>query len=170
MTHGSAASVPETSRHAPPVYDGSMRYGVQQDHAIPVNRGSATRNADWPLVVLASSSGLTGLWLALHYPLGPWAMTTAFAAGCLVFWRYPASWLVVVPALLPLIGFAPWTGWITFEEIDLLILAVATGGYARHSVSRARLSGSVVARTATLRGTGTLAASIVVVFAVSVVV
>ena len=147
-----------------------MRYGVQQDHAIPVNRGSAARNAVWPLVVLASSSGLTGLWLAWHYPLGPWAMTTAFAAACFVFWRYPASWLVVVPALLPLIGFAPWTGWITFEEIDLLILAVATGGYARHSVSRARLDSSVVARTPNPRGTGALAASIVALFAISVAV
>jgi len=158
------------SRRPPPVYDVSMRYGVQQDHAIPVNRGSATWNADWSLVVLASSSGSAGLWLALHYPLWPWAISAAFAAGCLVFWRYPASWLVVVPALLPLIGFAPWTGWITFEELDLLILAVATGGYARHSVARARLDSNASSRSARVRGTGTLAASIIVLFAISVVV
>ena len=44
---------------------------------------------------------------------------------------FPLSWLVMVPSLLPVIGLAPWNGWITFEEFDLLILAVATGGYGR---------------------------------------
>lgn len=43
----------------------------------------------------------------------------------------PDWWLLALPALLPVIGLAPWTGWITFEEQDIFILAVATGGYAR---------------------------------------
>ena len=53
----------------------------------------------------------------------------------------PNACLVMVPALLPLIGLAPWTGWITFEEFDLLVLAVAAGGYGRrawHGTSQAR--------------------------------
>lgn len=37
----------------------------------------------------------------------------------------------MVPALLPLIGLAPWTGWITFEEFDLLVLTLAIVGYGR---------------------------------------
>ena len=37
----------------------------------------------------------------------------------------------IIPAILPVSGFAPWTGWISFEELDLLVLATATGGYAR---------------------------------------
>ncbi len=33
--------------------------------------------------------------------------------------------------LLPLLGLMPWTGWMTVEEFDLAVLAVAAGGYAR---------------------------------------
>jgi hypothetical protein len=74
---------------------------------------------------------LTGVLLAWYYPLGQvWAMAgfltaTVAAAGS------SRAWLVFVPALLPVIGLAPWTGWITFEEFDLLVLAVAAGGYGR---------------------------------------
>lgn len=42
----------------------------------------------------------------------------------------PQLWLVI-PALLPVVGLAPWTGWITFEEWDLLVLAAACGGHVR---------------------------------------
>src|SRR5206468_5178350 len=35
------------------------------------------------------------------------------------------------PALLPVLGFATWTGWIAFEEFDLLALGTAAGGYFR---------------------------------------
>ena len=69
--------------------------------------------------------------LAANYPLNPIAMTfLVLACGVTIFMR-PDWWLVGLPALLPVIGLAPWTGWITFEELDILILAVATGGYAR---------------------------------------
>jgi hypothetical protein len=54
----------------------------------------------------------------------------ALACWVSIFMR-PNWWLVVLPALLPVIGLAPWTGWITLEELDILILAVAAGGYAR---------------------------------------
>ena len=75
-----------------------------------------------------------GGFLATHYPVTPvvpMAATLVFAAACAVFFRWPDLWLLAVPGLLPLIGFAPWTGWITFEELDLLVLAAAAGGYAR---------------------------------------
>ena len=71
------------------------------------------------------------MWLAWHYPLG----STAAVAGVLVlgaamFWQ-PWLWLVLVPGLLPLIGWAPWSGWITFEELDILVLTASAVGYAR---------------------------------------
>lgn len=72
-----------------------------------------------------------GLFLALHYPLLPPLMVGVFAAGAVLFFIFPRVWLVAVPALLPLIGLAPWTGWIGTEELDLLVLAVAAGSYAR---------------------------------------
>ena len=71
-----------------------------------------------------------GAALAAHHPLLPLAALAAFTLWCIaVAWR-PGIWLFVVPALLPLLNFAPWTGWVAFEEFDLLLLGVAAGGYA----------------------------------------
>jgi hypothetical protein len=69
--------------------------------------------------------------LAWHYPpSGSLALVVALGFSALTC-AYPYAWAYFLPALLPLIGWAPWTGWFTFEELDLLVLAVATGGYAR---------------------------------------
>src|SRR5262249_55025303 len=43
----------------------------------------------------------------------------------------PAWWLLLVPALLPVLDFAPLTGWFFLEDLDLLLLATCAGGYAR---------------------------------------
>lgn len=58
-------------------------------------------------------------------------MTVAALVSMGAFSARPDLWLLLLPALLPVIGFAPWSGWITFEELDILTLAAATGGYAR---------------------------------------
>lgn len=67
--------------------------------------------------------------LALYYPLSQgWALVGIGVAAWLAT-RSPLAWMVMLPALVPLMGFAPWTGWITFEEVDMLVLALACGGY-----------------------------------------
>jgi hypothetical protein len=38
---------------------------------------------------------------------------------------------MAVPALLPVLDFAPWTGWFFLDELDLLLLATSAIGYAR---------------------------------------
>jgi hypothetical protein len=45
-------------------------------------------------------------------------------------WR-PGLWLFVVPALLPLLNFSTWTGWLVFEEFDILLLGALVGAYGR---------------------------------------
>lgn len=68
-----------------------------------------------------------------HYPASPlWLSGGLLAYGALLWWR-PHSWLFVVPALLPVLDFAPYTGNIYFGEIDLLLLATAAVGYLRTS-------------------------------------
>ncbi|MFX1680081.1 hypothetical protein PV762_12665 [Mitsuaria sp. CC2] len=86
-----------------------------------------------PAALASLATGLAcavlGLWLMRHYPVEPIAATalwTAIAVAGFFGWRVLP---LLVPALVPVIGFAPWTGWITFEELDLLVLAVAAGGY-----------------------------------------
>lgn len=95
---------------------------------MPVAR-PAWAAAAWAML-LAVGSATTGLALAWHYPIAPAWMCLLFAATAVASTCWPRAWLIGVPALLPVIGFAPWTGWISFEELDLLVLAVAAGGHA----------------------------------------
>ena len=54
-------------------------------------------------------------------------------------WR-PSAWLLLVPACLPWLNFSPWTGWLIFEEFDLLLLGALAGGYARMAYSPQTIS------------------------------
>jgi hypothetical protein len=83
----------------------------------------------WLALVLALICLLAGLGLALHYPLLPGLSAALYL--CLAGLGFAAwqSLPLLAPALLPLIGLAPWSGWITFEEGDLLMLALAAGAY-----------------------------------------
>lgn len=58
------------------------------------------------------------------------ALVLVCLATCLVAWQ-PRLWLWLVPACLPWLNFSPWTGWLVFEEFDILLLGVLAGGYAR---------------------------------------
>lgn len=82
-------------------------------------------------VLTALVAFVLGGFLAWHYPLGQFAALSLFLAATSLAFLRPAWFLLIIPALLPIIGLAPWTGWITFEELDLLVLATASGGYAR---------------------------------------
>ena len=79
-----------------------------------------------------------GFWLASRHPLAPWVAPVLFALAAIAFGRWPMAWLTALPALLPLLGLAPYTGWITFEEWDLLVLAIAAGGYLHCAAVPAR--------------------------------
>ncbi|HEX2010137.1 MAG TPA: hypothetical protein VJN44_04290, partial [Roseateles sp.] len=83
----------------------------------------------WLALLLALGSASAGLFLAWHYPLAwPLALLLWLGLAGLAFVRWQVLPLLL-PALVPLVGFAPWSGWLSFEELDLLVLAVATGGY-----------------------------------------
>lgn len=101
------------------------------------------RRGAWPaalataFAVLALLGAVAGLFLAWHYPLsrpgavGAWVIVAAAS----IWW--PRASLVAIPAALPAIGWMPWTGWLTFEEWDLLALAAGAGGYARLAMAAA---------------------------------
>lgn len=82
------------------------------------------------LIALAALAA--GLFLAAHHPLSP----TAAMAGCLMAailcMRLDRAWLLLLPALLPIVDLAPWTGWLSFEEFDILALGAAAGAWLRH--------------------------------------
>jgi hypothetical protein len=99
--------------------------------ADPERMRSGSRRIAWPSALMSMVCAVLGAAIALHHPLAQPLPGVAFAVVALVALLRPTAWLVLVPGLLPVIGLAPWTGWITFEEFDLLVLAVATGGYGR---------------------------------------
>jgi hypothetical protein len=100
--------------------------------------------------IAAGGCGALGLGLACHYPISPAWVSAAFVAFAAIFYTSKDSWLLVVPALLPAIGLASWTGWLTFEEFDMLVLAAAAAGYARNAL-RPLTGGSAAGTTADAR-------------------
>lgn len=80
--------------------------------------------------LVAAPCLLLALYLAAIHPLGAgWAVPAVLLVALLAryFWTTWPGWML---ALVPLIGLAPWTGWLWLEEWDLLVLASAAGGYA----------------------------------------
>ena len=87
----------------------------------------------WGWWSLACACGLAAGLLAINHPLSPVGALLACAAlTCLAFWR-PHDWLLWVLPLMPIAGLATWTGWLTFEEFDLLILSTAAGVALHHA-------------------------------------
>lgn len=83
------------------------------------------------LIALAALAA--GLFLAFHHPLAPWAMIAGCIALFLVCLRFDHAWLLLLPALLPIVDLAPWTGWLIFEEFDILVLGAVAGAWLRHA-------------------------------------
>lgn len=87
-------------------------------------------------LALAASLGLGGIGaeLAWHHPLsGPLALA-AWGAAVLLAALFWVKTPVLLFAPLPLIGLAPWSGWISFEEMDLLVTACGCGGYLAYAL------------------------------------
>ena len=71
------------------------------------------------------------LWPAAQHPLAPMlALSLISAVLAWAMWR-PADLWFVLPALLPVASFTPWTGWWLADESDLLVLAALGGAYLR---------------------------------------
>jgi hypothetical protein len=85
-------------------------------------------------LLVALLCGVGGLVLAWHHPLLPTVALVVFYAWVVVVAWQPSLWLLVVPAALPVLNFWPWTGWLAFDEFDLLLLGTLAGGYARLAI------------------------------------
>lgn len=83
---------------------------------------------------------------AAAFPLDPILLGFAMIAYAGLLWWRPQCWLAAVPALLPVLDLAPWTGWFFLDEIDLLLMVTAAVGYWRIGAEHrtARLPRSIV--------------------------
>jgi hypothetical protein len=89
-----------------------------------------------PAAAALASCG-AGLFLAGHHPLWPVALTAIFAAWLVASARWQGLWLFALPAAMPVLNFSPWTGWLIFDEFDLLVLGALAGGLARRALDSA---------------------------------
>ncbi|WP_313950565.1 O-antigen ligase family protein [Accumulibacter sp.] len=99
----------------------------------------------WLHAALAALAAVLGVVLALHHPLSPMMLAGTLVAWSITVYLRPDSWLFVLPALLPVAGFSPWTGWIGVEEFDLLVLGAVAGCYARTAFASPWCRGRTVA-------------------------
>jgi VanZ family protein len=74
-------------------------------------------------LVLAAICLASAAALAWEYPLGGWQALAALAAWVAVLWLRPALWFIMLPAIMPSLDLAPWTGWIAVSEADIAVLA-----------------------------------------------
>jgi O-antigen ligase len=84
------------------------------------------------LALLPAGAALAAsLVLAWHHPLWPLA-----ALLCACLWSALAAWhqrlwMFALPLGAAALNFSPWTGWVVFDECDLLLLSTLAGAYAR---------------------------------------
>ena len=86
-----------------------------------------------PGALVAALAAAAGAALASRHPLSAPAASLGFALWCVAAARWRGLWLCLVPAALPLASLAPWTGWLAFDESDLLVLGAIAGGHARQA-------------------------------------
>ena len=119
----------------------SSRLVKQRTNAVYANR------AAW--IIAASCAALDGA-IIVHYPLVPWAMGVLLLLYAFALWRWPATWLLVLPTVLPAFDLRPWTGWQFVGEADLFVvttvavLAVRTP-LRRQDIVMTNVAGAVIA-------------------------
>ena len=70
------------------------------------------------------------LWAISVYPLGSVWLAVAVLGYALVLWRWPQAWLVALPAALPVLDLAPFSGRFFVDELDyLLLVTLAVAGW-----------------------------------------
>jgi len=88
--------------------------------------GSQAAGLSWRLLALVLL-GLVGLGV-WDYPVIGWWLPLLLAGYGAVLLIYPGSWLLILPALLPVLDLAPWSGRLLWSEFDLFVLLTVSAG------------------------------------------
>lgn len=79
--------------------------------------------------LFASLAGVC--WGVANFPFAPFLLGLSLAGYAILIWFRPHLILAAIPAALPLLDFAPWSGRFFIDEFDLLLLTSVAIGYAR---------------------------------------
>ena len=74
----------------------------------------------------------------LDYPIAAPGLGLFLIGYSALLIYFPYAWLIVIPALLPIMDFTPWTGRFFFDEFDLLILTTLAFYFWQKPVERMR--------------------------------
>lgn len=87
------------------------------------------------------------------YPLGAAWLGAPLLLAAAPMWRWPRAWLVLVPAALPVLDLAPWTGRFFLDEFDALLAVTVLVHCVRDLAGRAdAMPAAAPAMSATARG------------------
>ena len=75
-------------------------------------------------------------WALLDFPRWNVPLAGGFVLYLALLWRYPKAWLVIVPAALPVLDLAFWTGRFFLDEFDLLLAVTLAALLWRKPVTR----------------------------------
>lgn len=68
---------------------------------------------------------------AATFPTSSWLLCSLLAASAVAIWRNPLLIAGILPAALPILDLAPWSGRFYWDEFDLLILVSLAVAFAR---------------------------------------
>ena len=68
---------------------------------------------------------LAVVWFVADFPVARLLLAAGFCVYALLLWKVPDSWMLVLPAALPVLDFAPWSGRFFFTAFDALVLLSA---------------------------------------------
>ena len=88
-------------------------------------RGTVVSTAMPALVILGAV-----MW-AVRFPAFPWALVALLLACAAAVWQRPAWALLIVPAAMPILDLAPWSGRLYLDEFDLLTAVCLAAAWLR---------------------------------------
>ena len=81
----------------------------------------------FPALALLLGAGF----LLADYPYRPTLLAALVLAYMLALWRKPELWLALLPILIPVLDWAPWSGSLMLEEFDFFLVATLAVLYVR---------------------------------------
>lgn len=81
-------------------------------------------------IVMFALLALVGYWAAT-FPAQPMLLSLLLLMFAATIWFRPALLVAIIPATLPILDLAPWSGRFFFDEFDLLVLIGLVIGYIR---------------------------------------
>ncbi len=121
VSHNEAEDPPTFSKPNPQI----------QPSERPAPTGLSLRRPTWLGYALMASGLGAAAWGVLDFPVLSVLLGLLLAIYAAALWYRPQAMLIVVPAALPLLDLAPWSGRFFFDEFDLLLLVTVAVGYAR---------------------------------------